>query len=155
MPYRWPQSVKAITDDDDQIVLTPKEKAALDAANGRVLLFHLSGPMIFGVAKAIAREHNAIANYDVLIVDLSELPGLGVTSALAIEDAIEEAIDEGREVMVIGANQKVKSRLETLGIATIIPDDRLLALNKGLTISQEKLFPATNLGAPQDLEVEV
>ena len=139
------QSVKAITDDDDQIVLTPEEKEALDAANGRVLLFHLSGPMIFGVAKAIAREHNAIANYDVLIVDLNEVPVLGVTSALAIENAIEEAIDEGREVMVIGANQKVKSRLETLGIAEIIPndhwlDDRLLALNKGLAIAQHKLL---------------
>ncbi len=154
------QSVKAITDADDQIVLTPEEKAALDAANGRVLLFHLSGPMIFGVAKAIAREHHAIANYDVLIVDLSEVPVLGVTSALAIENAIEEAIDVGREVMVIGANKKVKGRLEKLGIAGIIPedhwlDDRLLALNKGLAISQQKFFSAPNHVAPWDLEVEV
>jgi SulP family sulfate permease len=154
------QSVKAITDADDQIVLTPEEKEALDAANGRVLLFHLSGPMIFGVAKAISREHNAIANYDVLIVDLSEVPVLGVTSALAIENAIEEAIDAGREVMVIGANKKVKSRLEKLGITGIIPedhwmDDRLLALKKGLAISQQKSFPAPNHVAPWDLEVEV
>lgn len=51
-------SVKAITDADDQIVLTEEEKQILDLANGRVLLFHLSGPMIFGVAKAIAREHS-------------------------------------------------------------------------------------------------
>ncbi len=105
-------------------------------------------------------EHNAISNYDVLIVDLSEVPVLGVTSALAIENAIEEAIDEGREVRVIGANTKVKGRLEKLGIAGIIPkdhwmDDRLLALNKGLAISQQKLFPATDLVVPQDLEVEV
>jgi SulP family sulfate permease len=154
------QSVKTITDADDQIVLTAAEKAALDAANGRVLLFHLSGPMIFGVAKAISREHNAIANYDVLIVDLSEVPILGVTSALAIENAIEEAIEAGREVMVIGANKKVKSRLEKLGIAGIIPedhwmDDRLLALNKGLAISQRKLVPTTDLVVPRDLEVEV
>ena len=154
------KSVKAITTDDDQIVLTPEEKAALDAANGRVLLFHLSGPMIFGVAKAISREHHAIANYDVLIVDLSEVPILGVTSALAIENAIEEAIEAGREVMVIGANKKVKGRLETLGIAGIIPedhwlDDRLLALNKGLAISQQHLVSAPDPVVPRDLEVEV
>ena len=154
------QSVKAITDDDDQILLTSEEKEALDEANGRVLLFHLSGPMIFGVAKAIAREHHAIANYDVLIVDLSEVPVLGVTSALAIENAIEEAIDESREVMVIGANKKVKSRLETLGIAKIIPDDhwlddRLLALKKGLAISQQKLLSASTAAVPRDLELEV
>ncbi|BDI14457.1 hypothetical protein ANSO36C_02590 [Nostoc cf. commune SO-36] len=29
--------------------------------------------MIFGVAKAIEREHRASANYDVLIVDLGEV----------------------------------------------------------------------------------
>ncbi len=154
------QSVKAITDDDDQIMLNPEEKAALDAANGRVLLFHLSGPMIFGVAKAISREHHAIANYDVLIVDLSEVPVLGVTSALAIENAIEEAIDEGREVMVIGANKKVKSRLEKLGIADVIPgdhwlDDRLLALNKGLAISQQHPMSAPDPVVPRDLQVEI
>jgi len=45
--------------------------------------------MIFGVAKAIAREHSAIANYDVLIVDLGEVIILGVTSSLAIENAIQ------------------------------------------------------------------
>ncbi|MEG3901593.1 SulP family inorganic anion transporter [Microcoleus sp. B4-C5] len=136
-------SVKAITDADDQIVLTEKEKQLLDLANGRVLLFHLSGPMIFGVAKAIAREHSAIANYDVLIVDLGEVPMLGVTSSLAIENAIKEAIEAGRQVIVLGATGKVKRRLEKLGIAGLIPGhhwmgDRLSALQEGLAMVREK-----------------
>ncbi|MBW4555375.1 MAG: SulP family inorganic anion transporter [Trichormus sp. ATA11-4-KO1] len=136
-------SVKAITDADDQIVLTAEEKQFLDLANGRVLLFHLSGPMIFGVAKAIEREHRAIANYDVLIVDLGEVPVLGVTSSLAIENAIQEAIDAGREVIVVGATGKVKNRLEKLGIAGLIPGnhwmgDRLTALQQGLALVREK-----------------
>jgi SulP family sulfate permease len=136
-------SVKAITDADDQIVLTEEEKQLLDLANGRVLLFHLSGPMIFGVAKAIAREHSAIASYDVLIVDLGEVPVLGITSSLALENAILEAIDAGRQVIVVGATGKVKSRLEKLGIAGLIPEhhwmgDRLTALQEGLTMIREK-----------------
>ena len=137
------KSVKTITDADDQIVLTPEEKQTLDAANGRVLLFHLSGPMIFGVAKAIAREHQAISNYDVLIVDLSEVPVLGVTSSLAIETAIQEAAEVGRETIVVGATGKVRSRLEKLGVAGIIPDghwmdDRLMALKTGAEIVRQK-----------------
>ncbi len=137
------KSVKAITDDDDQILLSPQEKEILDSANGRVLLFHLSGPMIFGVAKAIAREHGAISNYDVLIVDLGEVPVLGVTSSLAIENAIQEAIDEGREVIVVGATGKVKKRLEKLGIKGLIPEhhwmeDRLSALKEGLIMVRGK-----------------
>ncbi|MDY6898562.1 MAG: SulP family inorganic anion transporter [Cyanobacteriota bacterium] len=137
------KSVKAITDDDDKIVLTSEEKEILDLANGRVLLFHLSGPMIFGVAKAISREHGAINNYDVLIVDLGEVPILGVTSSLAIENAIQEAIDEGREVIVVGATGKVKRRLEKLGIQGLIPehhwmDERLNALKEGLNMVRGK-----------------
>ncbi|MEM9218339.1 MAG: SulP family inorganic anion transporter [Cyanobacteria bacterium P01_F01_bin.150] len=137
------KSVKAITDADDQIVMTSEEKQILDLANGRILLFHLSGPMIFGVAKAISREHDAIGKYDVLIVDLGEVPVLGVTSSLAIENAIQEATEDGREVLVVGATGKVKSRLETLGINDLIPsdhwmDDRLKALKTGLSVVQQQ-----------------
>jgi len=140
-------AVKAITDADDQIVLSSEESRTLDLANGRVLLFHLSGPMIFGVAKAIAREHRAIDSYDVLIVDLSEVPVLGVTSSLSIENAIQEALNAKREVMIVGATGKVKNRLESLGIAGLIRDeywmqDRLAALKEGLAIvqSEEKMM---------------
>lgn len=137
------ESVKTITDADDQIVLQPEEKAILDQANGRILLFHLSGPMIFGVAKAISREHDAIGTYDVLIIDLSEVPVLGVTSSLALENAVQEAVEADREVIVVGATGKVKSRLEKLGIGTWVPDDhwlgdRLQALNTGLAIVQRQ-----------------
>ncbi|OKH19423.1 SulP family inorganic anion transporter [[Limnothrix rosea] IAM M-220] len=136
-------AVKAITDVDDQIVLGSEEKRILDLANGKLLLFHLNGPMIFGVAKAIAREHSAIESYDVLIVDLAEVPVLGVTSSLAIENAIQEALDVGREVIVVGATGKVRDRLEKLGIAGLIPEqhwlgDRLIALEEGLRLIENK-----------------
>ena len=136
-------AVKAITDVDDQIILNPAEKEILDSANGKLLLFHLNGPMIFGVAKAIAREHSAIDNYDVLVVDLEEVPVIGVTSALAIENAIQEALDAGREVLVVGATGKVRDRLEKLGIAGMIPEeywmgDRLLALETGLQVIETR-----------------
>ncbi len=99
--------------------------------------------MIFGIAKAIAREHSAIDNYDVLLVDLAEVPVMGVTSSLAIENAIKEALNVGREVMVVGATGKVKLRLEKLGIAGLIPEahwigDRLTALKEGLAIVWER-----------------
>lgn len=99
--------------------------------------------MIFGVAKAIAREHGAISGHDVLIVDLSDVPVLGVTSALAIENAIEESLDVGHEVIIVGATGKVRRRLEKLGIKGKIPDDhwmdnRLFALKSGLQFVQQR-----------------
>ncbi|MFE4106621.1 bicarbonate transporter BicA [Almyronema epifaneia] len=120
------ETVKAVTDADDMITLNPEEKALLEQANGRVLLFHLSGPMIFGVAKAIAREHNAMRHCDALILDLSDVPHVGVTSSLAIENAIREAIDKGRHVFVVGAAGQIKRRLEKMGVFRDIPSHHLL-----------------------------
>ena len=120
------EDVKAITDADDAIILDNDEKELLDRAKGRILLFHLSGPMIFGISKAISRQHTLLNNYKVLIVDLSEVPHMGVTSALAIENAIQETIDTGRDVFLVGATGSVKRRLEKLGVLNIVPSENML-----------------------------
>ncbi|MEQ9667745.1 bicarbonate transporter BicA [Coleofasciculus sp. G2-EDA-02] len=117
--------VKTITDADDAIQMSAEEKELIDQADGRILLFHLSGPMIFGVSKAISRQHNAMADHDVLIVDLSDVPHLGVTSSLAIENAIQEAIDKGRQVFIVGATGQIKRRLQKLGILSLLPAHHL------------------------------
>jgi SulP family sulfate permease len=120
------QRVKTVTDADDEIILSPTEMQILDRAEGRILLFHLSGPMIFGVSKAIAREHNAIQQYESLVLDLSDVPVLGVTSSLAIENAINEAIEQGRHVFIVGATGSIQRRLEKLGILAKIPTHHLV-----------------------------
>lgn len=116
----------AVSDADDVILLNDREKQLLEQANGRVLLFHLSGPMIFGVSKAIARQQTAMADHDVLILDLSDVPLLGVTSSLAIENAIKEACDNGRQVFIVGAAGSIKRRLERFGILQMLPPNHLV-----------------------------
>lgn len=119
------KSVQAISDADDTVLLTAEEKGWLDAGKGRVLLFQLSGPMIFGVAKAISREHNAIGECDAIVFDLSDVPHLGVTASLALENAIEEAIEQRRSVSIVGAAGQTKRRLEKLKVFEIIPPQNL------------------------------
>lgn len=133
------KSVKTITDADDAIQLNADEKRYLDEANGRVLLFQLSGPMIFGVAKAISREHNAIEDCDAIVFDLSEVPHLGVTTSLTLENAIREAIEKERQVFIVGATGKIKQRLQRFGILQLIPSqyllmDRAEALRQAVTL---------------------
>ncbi|KYC39684.1 Bicarbonate transporter BicA [Scytonema hofmannii PCC 7110] len=145
------QEVKTISDADDAIVLNDEEKKLLDRANGRVLLFYLSGPMIFGVSKAIAREHSAMADSDVLIVDLSDVPMLGVTASLAIENAIKDASEQGRQVLIVGANGKVKQRLEKFGILRFVPQhymfvDRVEALKQAVALVEPHATSANTLG---------
>jgi len=110
------QNVRAIGDADDSIPMTATEKSLIDRAQGQVLLFYLSGPMIFGVAKAIAREHRAAADAQVVIFDLQDVPKLGVTASLALENAMQEAREQDKTVWVVGANPRVRERLEKLGL---------------------------------------
>ena len=119
------ESIQTITDADDAIRLNAEEKRWLDEGNGRVLLFQLSGPMIFGVAKAIAREHNAIGECDAIVFDLSDVPHMGVTASLTIENAIQEAVENGRAVYIVGAAGQTKRRLEKLGLFSLISPDNL------------------------------
>ena len=119
------QHVKVISDTDDTVALNAEEKQLLDQGQGRVLLFYLSGPMIFGVSKAIARQHNALKDCSALVMDLSDVPHMGVTASLEIENAIRDAVDQGRHVYIVGAAGNVKRRLEKLGIFQIIPPNNL------------------------------
>ncbi|MBU6186709.1 MAG: SulP family inorganic anion transporter [Cyanobacteria bacterium REEB444] len=120
------QEVKLISDMDDDARLSMEEKQLLDQGKGRVLLFYLSGPMIFGLSKAIAREHNAMKDADALVIDLSDVPLLGVTASLAIENAIRDAYDKGLQIYVVGANSKIQNRLERLGLFDLIKLEHIL-----------------------------
>ncbi|MEM9153167.1 MAG: STAS domain-containing protein, partial [Cyanobacteria bacterium P01_F01_bin.3] len=119
------ESVRAITDADDAIRLSADEKRWLDEGNGRVLLFQLSGPMIFGVAKAISREHNAIGECDAIVFDLSDVPHLGVTASLALESAIKEAVEKERDVYIVGAAGQTKRRLVSMRVFELMPASHL------------------------------
>ena len=121
------EKVKAVTYDDEEIELNSEEKQLLERANGRVLLFYLSGPMIFGVAKAISREHNLINDYQALVLDLSDVPILGVTSSLALENAIEEAVEKGRQVYIVGVNGQAEKRLRKMGVIAQIPNENIMS----------------------------
>jgi SulP family sulfate permease len=118
------RSVKSISTGDGDLMLPEEEKALLDQGRGQVLLFQLNGAMIFGVAKAIAREHNAIGECKAVIFDLTEVSHLGVTAALAVENAVEEAIEKGRQVFVVGATGTTRRRLEKLGLFGKLPAER-------------------------------
>jgi sulfate permease, SulP family len=140
------QDVRAISDADDEVPLTKEEKQILDRAGGRILFFYLSGPMIFGVSKAIAREHTAMKDHDILILDLSDVPLLGVTASLAIENTIKDALDNKRQVFIVGAGSKIRNRLERLGILDFLPAhhvlmDRTEALQQAIAMVSDEDSP--------------
>lgn len=120
------RQVKAISDaDEDDVPLTDSERELLDRANGRVLFFYLSGPMIFSVSKAISRQHTSISDYDVMILDLTDVPMLDVTVGLALENAIKDALDARCEVYLLCPNQRTREQLEKFHVIDLVPDNNM------------------------------
>lgn len=117
--------VKAITHADDETPLSHEEKLLFKEAGGRILLLHLGGPMSFGAAKAISQRQTIMEDYKVVILDISDVPMLGVTAALALESLIAEAKQKHLEVFLVGGTEKVKARLERFGVLDRVPANNL------------------------------
>ena len=101
-------------------LLPAEEKDLLDKCSGEVMLFRLKGPLSFGAAKGISDRMSLVRNYKILILDITDVPRLGVTATLAIEDMMQEAKNNSRKAFVAGANEKVKERLSKFGVEGII-----------------------------------
>nr|VFK44030.1 MAG: sulfate permease, SulP family [Candidatus Kentron sp. SD]VFK49418.1 MAG: sulfate permease, SulP family [Candidatus Kentron sp. SD] len=105
-------SITAITDPSGEKCLTDEEARIMEEARGRILLFHLGGPMSFSSAKGMVRQLSGFDGYDVLVLDLSDVPTIDYTSSRAIEDIIRDARGLGRHVFMVGAPEPVMAKLE-------------------------------------------
>ena len=135
--------VKAITDPDNtELELLEREKEILRHAKGKIMLLHLRGTMIFGSSRAITRKNSQIGGCHSLIVDVADVDHLGVSAALALEEAILEMINAGGSVFIVTTKEQALDRLDKLGILKKVPEenifvDRLEALEK---VSSFNLF---------------
>lgn len=122
------RKVKAISDgDENEVPLTENERLLLDKSNGKVLFFYLSGPMIFSVSKAISRQHSSINHYEVMILDLTDVPMIDVTVGLALENAMKDALDANCEVLLLCPNTKTRDQLKRFHILELFKNDKNFA----------------------------
>ena len=120
------QSVKAITGPgDSEDDLSNREQTMLQYAHGKILIFSLGGPLFFGMAKTISRQYAVLSGHEILILDLTDVPSLGVSSSLALEKMVLEDMQQGRPVFLAGLSDAVRNRLGKLGLLEKIPDDHI------------------------------
>jgi sulfate permease, SulP family len=149
--------IKTITASTADSNLTAAEIAILDQAKGDILLFQLGGPMSFGAAKSISRRLAFVRTYRALVLDLGEVPTLGVTAALAIESIVQDAVQRDRTVWIVVRAEQVCRRIETLELQRFVTarkrthadtqptiyrvDNRLQALQAALDRLQSRVSP--------------
>jgi SulP family sulfate permease len=126
--------------------LTRDEQTLLQQASGKILVFTLGGPLLFGVAKAISRKYAVLSSHEILIIDFTEVPILGVSSSLALENIILEDLKQRRPVFIVGAGGDVAERLSKLGLLQQLPPEHVVktrqeALTRATAILEAQASP--------------
>jgi len=94
------QSITAVNEPTDAVSLTEHENAILREAQGKILLYHVNGPLSFGAARGMVRRLAHFRQFDVLVVDLTDVPVMDFTSGRALDDIIGNAVKIDRQVFI-------------------------------------------------------
>lgn len=107
--------------------LSDEEAAILDRAAGRVVLFHVEGPLSFGSARDITRLMQASPEKDALVMDMNRVPFIDTSAALALEEAITGMRELGDTVIVFGMREAVRDTLQRTGVLRLLEQKQLAA----------------------------
>lgn len=116
-------SMKTITGAAEETPLNAAEEALLEAGGGRILLFHLSGPISFGAAKGLSKRLGAADEFGALVLDLSDVPMIDSSASFAIEDIVRQAQARDKPVILVGESPAVDKILRSIGVIDLIGPD--------------------------------
>ena len=143
--------VNAVTDPDNtDLDLSSREKEILRNANGKIMLLHLRGTMIFGSSRAITRKNSQFGGCHTLVVDITDVKHLGVSAALALEESILEMVSEGNSVYIVTTKEQALQRLGRLDVLKHIPEENIIVGREtALEIINAKQLQATEITREQ------
>lgn len=114
------RSIKIASASEDAEHLGSEEAAILDRAAGRIVLFHIEGPLSFGSARDVTRMMTESPKRDALVIDLSSVPFMDVSASMALEEAIEALRDRGDTVILMGMRDAVRDTLDKTGVLALL-----------------------------------
>jgi len=105
--------------------LSPQEAGILKEADGRIVIFHVEGPLSFGSAKDISRMLASSQNQDVLIIDLSDVPFIDSSASITLEEAVQAIQKKGDLVLLCGLRDQVRDIINRFGILQLVGEKRI------------------------------
>lgn len=125
LSYAQRDGIKTITDTDDELRLTPEEKTVFNRLKNKLLMVYLSGPMMFGLSRALSRQHRILARYEYVVMDLSDVSFIDDTIALTIENAISDAMEAKVTLLLVHPTGEVGEKLARLGVTDLLPQNQI------------------------------
>lgn len=86
----------------------------------RTLLLAIEGPVSFAVSRELSRRFTENIDFTTLIIDLSQAKLIGTTTSVMIVDLVERTKTNGKHVLIITGNDKIKKSLHKLQLNTLL-----------------------------------
>jgi SulP family sulfate permease len=93
----------------------PETARMMRANRDRIMFLHLSGLISFGAANELLRKFSTTCNYEVLIIDLLDVPKVDGSAALALEEVIQQATEARKTVFIVGLTYAVARLMGHMG----------------------------------------
>ena len=124
--------------------LNAEERALLSGHQSKTLLYVLRGPVSFAAARGVRQKLVAYSDYNLLILDMTDVPLIGSSTAMVIEELIKQCQETGCDLAIAGLQNPVVRTLEKLQVLSQIPENmrfanRLEALEN--TVADSSLPP--------------
>lgn len=127
------ENIKTISHPDEERLFDAEGAALFAQCERRAMVLHLSGLISFGAASELIRKFASVGSYDLLIIDLQDVPRVDGSAALALEEIIQLASQAGKHIFVVGLTMHVARVLVKIGTLNLIKEtSRFEARNDAL-----------------------
>jgi len=109
------ESIRTVSHPEQERLFDDPTAALYRQHRDELMYLHLSGMMSFGAASEMSRRFGTVGEYQVLLIDLLDVPRMDTSAALALETVIDVALDHGKHVVLIGMSFHVARLLTRLG----------------------------------------
>jgi len=109
------EAIKTVSDPDHERMFDVETAALMRANRERIMFLHLSGLISFGAANELLRKFSATGSYELLIIDLLDVPKVDGSAALALEEVIQQATEARKTVFLVGLTYPVARLMGRLG----------------------------------------
>jgi len=109
------ESIRTLSDPDHERMFDPETAALARSISDRALFLHLSGLISFGAANEMLRKFSTLGTYELVIIDLLDVPKIDGSAALALEEVIQQANDSDKWVFLVGLTYPVARLLVRMG----------------------------------------
>lgn len=121
--------------------LDEEERAVLRAAGGKILVTFLRGQFSYASARELARRASPkMTGVEVVIYDFSGVGYVDTSAALAIEECVALAVENGQTVMISGLSGQAARAIDGLGALGKVPaDHRFFARRQAIHAAAARL----------------